>query len=60
MMHESEFFFDSELSKERQKEILKWVNSLKSEEYSMIQDLIRDTRNEEQYEAAAEAAGADF
>lgn len=43
------FFWDSKLPKERQLEINMWIESLTEEQRKMLDDLMRDVREEEQF-----------
>ena len=45
------FFWNTRLSEERRKEILNWVSSLDKKEESFLEDLIRDTMDEAEYNA---------
>lgn len=51
--HLSSFFWDSSLSEERKNEILEWVKSLSDEDAAKLEDLIRDVREDEEYNTAS-------
>ena len=48
-MNTNEFFFDSDLRKERKQQIVDWVNSLPKENQQMIADLRSDAAEEAVY-----------
>jgi len=47
------YFWDTRLSDERQRQILDWVKSLPPEQKKMLDDVVQDEREDEQWHADA-------
>lgn len=50
----SSFFWNSKLSDERKDEIIAWVASLSDEDADKLEDLLQDTRLDEQFNCDSE------
>ena len=48
----SSFFWRSKLTPERCDKILKWVSALTDEEQGMLEDLLKDTQEQVEFDAA--------
>lgn len=51
-MNLNEFYWRSDLSEERKKEIVEWVNSLPKDKQKMIEELRRDSAEEAEADEA--------
>lgn len=49
----SSFHWNSKLSLERKQELIDWVASLSDHEAGMLEDLLQDVRDDEQFYAAS-------
>lgn len=47
--HVSDFFWRTNLTKERQEAIVEWVKSLTKDQQKMIDEMIRDAQDEEHF-----------
>lgn len=53
--HRSSFFWDSKLTEKRKDELIAWIKSLSDEDADKLEDLLRDVREDEQYNCADSA-----
>ena len=49
-MYESSFYWNSDMSLERQREIIKWYNSLPYEQQKMVEDLRNDSYDQGRFD----------
>ena len=56
-MSVNSFFFNSPIPLERRLEIISWVDNLHPSDYELLQELLRDTRQESEFFAYQEHEG---